>query len=143
MDFAEDVLAGIDFLKSRSEINPEQIGLIGHSEGGIIAPIAAAQSPDVAFIVLMAGTGLTGEEILYLQGALIAKANGASDEAIEEALIAGGNEHYTIKKLTGLNHMFQTSTSGSPAEYAKIEETVSPTALRLIGDWILKLTKEK
>ena len=68
-DFASDVLAGIGYLKTRKEINPEQIGLIGHSEGGLIAPMVAIKSPDVAFIILMAGTGLTGEEILYLQGA--------------------------------------------------------------------------
>lgn len=81
-DFATDVLAGIDYLKTRKEVNPKKIGLIGHSEGGMIAPMVAAQSKDVAFIILMAGTGLTGEEILYLQGALIAKANGASDSAV-------------------------------------------------------------
>lgn len=81
-DFAADVLAGVEYLKSRKEINPKQIGLAGHSEGGLIAPMVAAQSRDIAFIVLMAGPGITGEEILYLQGALIAKANGASDAAI-------------------------------------------------------------
>ena len=68
-NFGADVLAGIEFLKSRKEVNPKQIGLIGHSEGGLIAPMVAAQSNDVAFIVLLAGPGLPGEEILYLQGA--------------------------------------------------------------------------
>lgn len=81
-DFASDVLAGIEYLKTRKEINPEQIGLIGHSEGGLIAPMVAIKSPDVAFIILMAGTGLTGEEILYLQGALISRAMGVSEEDI-------------------------------------------------------------
>src|SRR5215468_6053693 len=76
-NFAADVMAGIEFLKTRGEINPKQIGLIGHSEGGLIAPMVASQNGDVAFIVMMAGTGLTGEEILYLQGAMIMKANGA------------------------------------------------------------------
>lgn len=246
-DFAEDVLTGIEYLRNHKEVNPKKIGLIGHSEGGIIAPIVATQSPDVAFIVLMAGSGLVGEEILYLQGALIRKAEGKSDEeiaegralqerifavikeekdsttaktklrelyaeafeelseeakkaigdteahieariqkvlspwlryfltydpkptlmkvkcpvlaiigekdlqvppkenlqAIEEALKAGGNEHYTIKELAGLNHMFQTAETGLISEYAKIEETVSPTALKVIGDWILEQTREK
>lgn len=77
-DFAQDVLAGIAFLKSRQEINKSQIGLIGHSEGGIIAPLVASRSKDVAFIVMLAGTGLPGEEILYLQGAAILKAIGAT-----------------------------------------------------------------
>lgn len=56
-DFAGDVLAGVEFLKNRPEINPDQIGLIGHSEGGLIAPMVAVKSPDIAFIVLMAPLG--------------------------------------------------------------------------------------
>lgn len=83
-DFAEDALAGVAFLKGRKEINPKQIGLLGHSEGGIIAPLAAAQSDDIAFIVLLAGTGLPGEEILYMQGQLILKAEKASDKDLAD-----------------------------------------------------------
>lgn len=243
-DFAGDVLAGIEYLKGREEIDPGQIGLIGHSEGGLIAPLVAVESQDVAFIVLMAGPGLTGEEILYLQSDLIARAEGADNEtiarnnvlmrsiysvvkeeenntiasekirklitdetakmseeeklnsgfseadldaqiqallspwmrffltydprptlmkvecpvlaingekdlqvppeenlkAIEEALKAGGNEDYTVKELPGLNHLFQTAQTGSPSEYARIEETISPAALELIGDWISERT---
>lgn len=81
-DLAEDVLAGVEFLKNHEKIDPQQIGLVGHSEGGIIAPIVAGRSSDIAFIVLMAGTGLPGEEILYAQAALIARANGAKEESI-------------------------------------------------------------
>ena len=62
-DFAGDVLTGIEFLKNRKEIDPSRIGLIGHSEGGLIAPMVAVKSPDIAFIVLMAAPGVTGEEI--------------------------------------------------------------------------------
>ena len=61
-DFATDVKAGIDFLKTRKEIDPKRIGLIGHSEGGLIAPMVAAKYPDdVAFIVLLAGPGVPGD----------------------------------------------------------------------------------
>jgi fermentation-respiration switch protein FrsA (DUF1100 family) len=244
-DFVGDVLAGVEYLKSRGEIDPDQIGLIGHSEGGLIAPIGAVSSPDVAFIVLMAGPGLTGEEIILLQSRLIAEADGVPNEtitkndvllknifsvlkeeendtiarekirglimetlenlseeekqassyteatidaetqalvspwmryfltydpkpvlmkvkcpvlaingekdlqvppeenlrAIEEALKAGANEDYTIKELPELNHLFQTAQTGSPTEYATIEETMSPAALKLIGDWILEHTR--
>ena len=247
VDFASDVLAGIEYLKTRKEINPEQIGLIGHSEGGLVAPMVAVKSPDVAFIVLMAGTGLIGEEILYLQGALIYRAMGVSEEdiiknrqfnekifsvikeekdkknaeerlrqmfmedwekmsdekkeqigdpevflkaqlqsllspwlkffltydpkptlskvkcpvlaingekdlqvppkenlsAIEEALVAGGNKNFIVKELPGLNHLFQTAQTGVPSEYAKIEETISPIALKIITDWILEHTIDK
>ena len=75
-DFVQDVLAGVEFLKTRRDVDAKRIGLIGHSEGGLIAPAVAVQSPDVSFIVLLAGTGVTGEEILYRQGDLIAEAMG-------------------------------------------------------------------
>jgi fermentation-respiration switch protein FrsA (DUF1100 family) len=249
-DFAGDVLAGIEYLKSREDIDPARIGLIGHSEGGLIAPIVAVESPDVAFIVMMAGPGITGEEILYLQSDLISRAEGVDNEtlarnaalmksiysvvkeeendtltaeklqklimdevenmseeekkssgfseealdaqvnaqvqnlispwmrffltydpaptlmkvkcpvlaingekdlqvppeenlqAIEEALKAGGNRDYTVKELPGLNHLFQTAETGSPSEYARINETISPAALELIGDWVSEHTSD-
>ena len=83
-DLAKDVLAGVDFLKTRDDIDGKQIGLLGHSEGGIIAPMVAAQCADIRFVVMMAGTGLTGEQILFTQGALILEANGASQAAIDK-----------------------------------------------------------
>jgi hypothetical protein len=246
-DFAGDVLTGVEYLKSRKEINPSRIGLIGHSEGGLIAPLVAVKSPDIAFIVLMAAPGVTGEEILYMQSERIARAEGASNEtiaqnealmrrmysvvkeeknntaaeeelreilrteianisgqktensghseavidaqvtaltspwmrffltydprptlmkvkcpvlaitgekdlqvppeenlrAIDDALKAGGNKDYIVKELPGLNHLFQTAKTGSPSEYAKIEETISPDALEFIGNWILEHTQEE
>jgi alpha/beta superfamily hydrolase len=83
-DFAADARAGVEYLKTRKEIAPGRIGLIGHSEGGLIAPLVAAGSTDIAFIVMMAGPGLTGEHILYIQGALISKAGGMSDDFIAQ-----------------------------------------------------------
>jgi hypothetical protein len=76
-DLAGDVLAGVAFLKGRTEINAAQIGLIGHSEGGIIAPLVASRSKDVAFVIMLAGTGLPGEDVLYHQGEAILKVAGA------------------------------------------------------------------
>jgi len=81
-DFAGDVLAGIEFLKTRKEIDRKAIGLIGHSEGGLIAPLAAVQSRDVAFVVLMAGPGVSGDSILMLQSAALQRSAGVSEESI-------------------------------------------------------------
>ncbi|MCL6590850.1 MAG: alpha/beta fold hydrolase [Firmicutes bacterium] len=81
-DFAVDVLAGIEFLKKQSKINAQKIGLIGHSEGGIIAPMAALKSKNVAFIVLMASPGLPGDQVLATQLAAALKAAGKSAAAI-------------------------------------------------------------
>ncbi|HXP86139.1 MAG TPA: alpha/beta fold hydrolase [Bryobacteraceae bacterium] len=243
-DVASDVGAAIDFLKSRKEIDGNKIGLIGHSEGAMVAVIVASQAASrpsgVAWIVMLAGAGVTGEQVLYKQAELIALAAGASPEAIKQqrswqetvfrilktepdnkaavqkmqaawdrtiltlpaaqraeaqsakgvmdaqiagtvtaefrgilahdpapllrkikvpvlalggsgdlqvsaeqnlpaiaaSLAAGGNEDYTVSSLPGLNHLFQTCTVCIPTEYATIDETFSPKALELIGDWI-------
>ena len=240
-DFASDVLAGIEFLKTRPEINAKKIGLVGHSEGGMIAPMCAVKSKDVAFMVLMAGPGVLADELLYEQAALISRAEGASETAIAEnrkiqeqsfailktekdpasadkkfqelvanavklapaaqkkaveaalnsqfkaintpwfrffmnydprlplrqvkvpvlaingeldlqvapkqnlpeiakALKAAGNKKFQIVELPKLNHLFQTAKTGAFSEYAKIEETMSPTALTLMSGWIAKQT---
>lgn len=243
-DYASDVKSGIKYLRTRKEIDYEKIGLIGHSEGGVIAPIVAIDNPDVAFIVLMAGPGLTLEEILYKQAELIARAenldehiikkerkiqeimfsiikneknikqaeikirqtindelkdlkdknmpftsqnsidsqikhvlspwfrdfltynpkialsnvkcpilalNGGKDlqvppkenlTAINHALNEGGNLNYKTIEIPGLNHIFQTAKTGSVSEYAQIDETMAPEALKLIGDWIIEQVQE-
>jgi fermentation-respiration switch protein FrsA (DUF1100 family) len=82
-DLTGDALAAVGFLKERAEIDGAKIGLIGHSEGGLVAPLAASRSSDVAFIVLLAGTGLPGEDILYLQGQAIMKSVGAGEKDLK------------------------------------------------------------
>ena len=248
LDYASDALAGVTFLKKRKEINHELIGLVGHSEGGMIASMVAVQSPDIAYIVLIASPGMTIKKMEYSEQARTLKANGASDnliarsrtlkeslfvvisqeidgavvqekftsiitkffkglseeerkiteiseenletyifdqfqrlhspwfrfylpydpgtvlqevtcpvlavngekdvqvtpkenlQAIIRALKAGGNKNHTVKELLGLNHLLQTAETGNISEYGKIEETMSPTALQIIGDWILEQT---
>jgi uncharacterized protein len=85
-NFAKDVLAGINFLKNRSEINPLKIGLIGHSEGGMIAPMAANQSKDVAFIVSLAGTGVQGSVVSHNQMETMLFKSGADSLRVREQL---------------------------------------------------------
>jgi hypothetical protein len=228
-DFATDVETGVAYLKSRAEVNVRKIGLVGHSEGGVIAPMVAASNKDVAYIVMMAGTGVPGDQVLVAQGEAIQVAsgkdpaqaakesakekemltlvesekdsaalekeltekmkgdvpeaqigmqirqitspwfryfltydpagalrkvtcpvlaiNGSLDKqvlpdqnlpAIRKALEAGGNKHFEVDELPGLNHLFQTAKTGSPMEYAQIEETMSPVALEKVSGWILK-----
>jgi len=66
-DFSKDVLSAVTYLKSRKDIDLKHIGLIGHSEGGIIAPLVANQTKDVSFIVLLASTGISGAELSVMQ----------------------------------------------------------------------------
>lgn len=85
IDFASDVQSAVAYLQTRTDIDGKNIGLVGHSEGGIIAPMAAAENDDIAFIVLMAGTGIPGDELFALQGKLILKAAGKSDAEVERS----------------------------------------------------------
>jgi pimeloyl-ACP methyl ester carboxylesterase len=230
-DFAADAEAAFAYLQTRREINPKKIGLIGHSEGAVIAPMIAAHNPQVEFIVMMAGTGVPLRDALPVQVMRAAEAGGAPPEvaekyavnereiltmlvqgkddnvieervremmgakvsaqadveakqqvrfmnspwfrwlltydpapalrkvkcpvlaldgekdvqvdakqnltAIRQALEAGGNRNFETVDFPGLNHLFQTAKTGSPAEYAEIEETISPIVLDKITRWIL------
>ena len=82
-DNTSDALVGVQFLRSRQEIAAKKIGLIGHSEGALVAPMAATRSPDVAFLVLLAGPGVRLDELLLEQSAAIERASGASEGLIE------------------------------------------------------------
>ncbi len=85
-DFAKDTEAAIEFLKRRPDIDPEHIGIIGHSEGGLIAMIVAAACPnDVDFIVSLAGSAIKGKDQLITQNLAICRLNGTP---LSEAEIA-------------------------------------------------------
>ena len=83
-DFATDVEAGVAFLKGDNRVN--NIGLIGHSEGGLIAAIVASRSNDVGFVVLMAGPGVPGTELLRKQNERIFDAAGIAGERKQNLL---------------------------------------------------------
>ena len=106
-DFATDTEAGIAYLKTRTEVDPHKIGLIGHSEGGVIAPMVAARNKDAAFIVMMAGTGVRGDEVLVAQSEAIQVAMGkapldaakdAADEKEMLALVESGKDATELEK---------------------------------------------
>lgn len=86
-DFAGDVIAAIDYLKTKDYIQPMAIGLLGHSEGGIVAPIVSTKRNDVAFMILMAGTGVKGIDIIKEQSKLIMKADNATDDEISGYIV--------------------------------------------------------
>ncbi|MFN4033170.1 MAG: alpha/beta hydrolase family protein [Fimbriimonadales bacterium] len=243
-DFADDALAAVAYLKTRREIDRKRIGLLGHSEGGLIGAIAAAKAPrEIAFLIVLAGIGVSGEQLLYRQAELIARKSGAPEPlierlrvlqqrvfeilkrekddakaqqaiydafmeilgagaplsdaqksvyqmraqtyvspwfrtlirldparylrkvrcpvlalngeldlqvdpdqnlpAIERALREGGNKRVTIRRLPGLNHLFQKARTGLPEEYGAIEETFNPAALEAIRQWLDETVKPK
>jgi pimeloyl-ACP methyl ester carboxylesterase len=85
-DFASDAEAAVAFLKTRKEIDARRIGIIGHSEGAVIAPMIASRSSDVAWIVMLAGPATKGEQTMLLQSNLITRAAGATDEQVAKSL---------------------------------------------------------
>jgi pimeloyl-ACP methyl ester carboxylesterase len=83
-DFADDAGAAVRFLRGRSDIAGGKVGLIGHSEGGLIAPMVAAKDPRLAFVVLLAGPAVSGAEILKLQVRAKAEAAGAPPAEVDK-----------------------------------------------------------
>ena len=80
-DLAQDAEAAFDYLKQRPEVDPRRVGLLGHSEGGMLAPVIASRRPDVAFIVLLAGPGEPGDALLLSQAKAMNVAAGVPPEA--------------------------------------------------------------
>jgi pimeloyl-ACP methyl ester carboxylesterase len=136
-DFAGDAEAALAYLKTRKEIDPKRTGLIGHGEGGMIAPLVAAHSSDVAWIVLLAGPGLNGEDTLLLQSELILKTAGVDDEQIAKtrefnkqtyALVRQEKDTATLQaKLSDLVENSGMSASLPPAALqSQVRLMVSP-----------------
>ncbi len=110
VDFATDAYAAVKFLKSRPDVDPKRIGIAGHSEGGLIGPlVAAAHADDVGFLILLAGPGLSGDEIICDQVAAISRIKGEPEREIKLGLglqqqfnaiaIAGGPKEQVVEKL--------------------------------------------
>ncbi len=136
-DFAGDAEAALAYLKTRKEIDLPKTGLIGHSEGGMIAPLVATHSSDVPWIVLLAGPGLKGEDTLLLQSELILKTAGVNDGQIAKtrefnkqtyALVRQEKDPATLQaKLSGLVQSSGMGASLPPdALQAQVRLMVSP-----------------
>jgi len=95
-DLSTDVEAAVEFLKTRKDIDLKKIGLIGHSEGGIIAPMVAANRKDIRFIVLMAGTAIPGGELLLLQQELIGRGMGMKEEDLKKTAEINRDAYHII-----------------------------------------------
>jgi hypothetical protein len=126
LDFVEDALAELDLLARRPEIDRRALGIIGHSEGGIIAPIAATRSPLVKMVVLLAGTGMTGDQVLLDQGELIARAAGAPEPELARQRAENARLYAAVRAARGdaeIDAAVQAFTAAEPAQRAEREAT--------------------
>ena len=93
-DFADDIRAAVAYLRSRADIDPARIALVGHSEGGMIAPMIAVTDPRLAAIVLMAGTAFNGRQIIDYQIANGVRAMATVAVADRDSVIAAGRAQF-------------------------------------------------
>jgi pimeloyl-ACP methyl ester carboxylesterase len=140
-DFAQDVLSALTYLKSRKDIDAKQIGLIGHSEGGIIAPLAANQTSDISFIITLAGTGIPGSEVAVIQSKTMRPFPVPNEAAFEKnvresiEIASSNNEISQIKEeLTRHNTSYLTpilkSLGASDDNISKFIENEVKTGLK-------------
>ncbi len=137
-DFAGDAEAALAYLKGRKEIDEKKIGLIGHSEGGIIAPMVAARSPAVAWIVLLAGPGLKGEDVLLLQSELILRTAGVNDGEVARTLAFNKQTYALVRQEknpaaleANLNDLVESTSTGASLSPAAVQAQVR----MLISPW--------
>ena len=97
-DLATDAEAAFHFLINNPKINQKEIGFIGHSEGGLIAPIVAASNHSVGFIVSLAGPGVTGQQIIVRQSEDISRLSGVKEEAIKETTETNKKLYSVLRK---------------------------------------------
>jgi hypothetical protein len=131
-DFADDAAAAVTYLKSRKEMSGKAIGLVGHSEGGMIAPIVASEHPDIDFIVLLAGPGIDIQELLLMQQDRAAEADGVS-AATRETMDKMAKE--TFAYIENNTHLTKDQLRAGISQLAgKGYEQLSDEAKQQIGD---------
>ncbi len=130
-DFATDVVADLAFLQSRTDIDKKHIGLIGHSEGGLIAPMVAARSPQVAFIVLLSGPALTGEQVVLAQGASLVKLRGLGPDAIAKQAETQHRLFDGAKQNAPWDEVEKLFRADADAQIAKLPEAQHSAAQQL------------
>jgi len=97
-DLATDAEAAFNFLNNNPKINHKEIGLLGHSEGGLIAPIVASSNPDIGFIVSLAGPGVTGQQIIIRQSQDISRISGVSEDKIRKSTETNKKLYAVLRK---------------------------------------------
>ncbi|HRE79308.1 MAG TPA: alpha/beta fold hydrolase [Flavobacterium sp.] len=145
-DFATDIEAAVTFVKTKKGVNPKKIGLIGHSEGGMIAPIVASKDKSISFIILLAGPGIPCDELLLEQTYLLGKATGMSETELTEARKINKSIYTIVKSEKSeteasneLEIVFNTMFSQNP-EFSNLNEADKKQALNqqiapLLSPW--------
>lgn len=134
-DFATDAQAGVWYLMSRKEVDENQIGLIGHGEGAIVAPMVAVDMPKIAFIVLLAGTAVPGEDVLLAQTERAEMAAGLPEEQIA-ADKKIGKTLYDLVRQGRTEAQLRQATFEQPEKYKPFLAVWEQQLHRLESPWL-------
>ncbi len=141
-DFADDARAAWDYLRQRAEINPARVGLIGHSEGGMLAPMVSAEQPDVAFLVLLAAPGIPIDSLMTLQNYLLGKSMGMDETQLAQAATVNQQAYRLLRETADVDSLHarldrllraHALSSGMPA--AQIDPLVASQVQQLASPW--------
>lgn len=140
-DFAADARAGVSLVAGREEVDPKRVGVAGHSEGGLIGPMVANGSEAVAFVVMLAGPGVPGDEIIVRQVELMSRASGLPEEKIAEvaaemqglfSLVKSGA---TDEKIGAVVRRLVVAEAGQTEENESLEEAIATETVRATSPW--------
>ena len=147
-NFSEDTNAAVEFLAQKGFAN---IGLIGHSEGGVIAPMVASQNAKVKFVIAMAAPGIPSDELLLLQTNAIGKASGMSEVELKSTKETNRKMYALIKNYTGndlkseVAKMFVEEMKKMPKEQlpigADIQKTAEQESEKVVIPWFTYFIK--
>lgn len=151
-DFGSDVSSAVDYLKTRKDIDSEKIGLIGHSEGGVVAPMVASKSNDIAYMILLAAPGVPGDQLMIKQQGMIAKVSGANEQEIEKSkrtnakvfeivLSSNGDMQVLRKDLEEyLEEVLKNDPKSKPEEMS-VDQFVNFQVNQITTPWMLHFLK--
>lgn len=150
--FAKDAAAAVAFVRGQPGIDAAHVGIVGHSEGGVIAPMVAAEDPKLAFIVMLAGTGISGAEIIRLQTVdIAAAANPAADNPdsrknaaeLAAAMVRGAeaDELRPIMKALARAQLAHRADKITLEEQKALDEQMETSLPRLTSPWMRYFAK--
>jgi hypothetical protein len=128
-DYANDGIAAVEFLKKQSNIDEKKIGLLGHSEGGVEAPMAASISTDIAFIILMSGTGVNGGDIILEQQRMNLKIAGAAESVIKENNDLQEKINEAVKNDSGFQNVRKELTAFEEKDFWNLSPEIRASIL--------------
>lgn len=146
-DFASDANAAITFLQARADIDPDRIGILGHSEGGMVAPLLASTRMDIAFLILLAAPGIPLDSLLVIQNRMLGEASGVPAEQLEVSTKLNKNLYALVAKSDDATELdeklhqlllpaYQSAITSGAITEAHASATIAQQKANLTAPWM-------